>query len=321
MPAEEAALVAAAAAEGRVTQETQAWVVHCCWNLCDHLADRTLGDEASSWSLQGMPCLPLASPLTSLHSLTTSSQTHPPPHTIPPNPSTIPAPSRSYRQHETSASISGTYDLFDVLDLSTTSGSISVTIIPQPGTQPAVLNLATTSGSIDVRFAPAGLHTPDRLYQSTISTQSGSISGRIVINGVGSGASASISTRSGSSRVTLYPVLSSRYSGTAMLNTSSNSGSQIITIESPPSHQVLSGLAATHMSYGSGSLTIRYPAEWKGIVHAKSGGSGGVNVKGDSLQYQLKGSREVYAWRGMAGEEVETVDINGIGSGSIKFSC
>src|SRR5271154_5245853 len=108
MHVEEAALLwTAAAAEGRAMQEMQTWIVRCCWNLCGHLADRTLGDEASSWSLQGMPCLPLAS---SYSQLTISPQTHlPPSHTGPPNTSIpIPAPSRSYRQHETSTSIYGT---------------------------------------------------------------------------------------------------------------------------------------------------------------------------------------------------------------------
>jgi hypothetical protein len=70
-------------------------------------------------------------------------------------------------------------------------------------------------------------------------------------------------------------------------------------------------------------VNVKYPGEWKGIVDAKSLGSGSVNVRGDGLLYSHRGSREVLAWRGGDnGEtELEQIVLLGQGSGSITFVC
>jgi len=59
-------------------------------------------------------------------------------------------PGRRYSRHETSNAISGTFTLWDSLDLSTTSGSISITLDVKPGPHPATLKLKAQSGSIRV---------------------------------------------------------------------------------------------------------------------------------------------------------------------------
>lgn len=59
-------------------------------------------------------------------------------------------PSRSYSRHETSNSITGTFTVHDSLDLSTTSGTISIKLDVKPGPSPAILKLKTKSGSINV---------------------------------------------------------------------------------------------------------------------------------------------------------------------------
>jgi len=59
-------------------------------------------------------------------------------------------PDRRYSRHETSNAISGTFTLWDSLDLSTTSGSISITLDVKPGRNPAILKLKAQSGSIRV---------------------------------------------------------------------------------------------------------------------------------------------------------------------------
>jgi len=59
-------------------------------------------------------------------------------------------PSRRYSRHETSSSINGTFTLHDSLDLSTTSGSISIKLDVKPGPNPAILKLKSKSGSIRV---------------------------------------------------------------------------------------------------------------------------------------------------------------------------
>lgn len=59
-------------------------------------------------------------------------------------------PDRRYSRHETHSSITGTFTLNDELDLSTTSGSISIKLDVRPGPNPAILRLKTKSGSINV---------------------------------------------------------------------------------------------------------------------------------------------------------------------------
>ncbi|KAK5072217.1 hypothetical protein LTR64_004002 [Lithohypha guttulata] len=60
------------------------------------------------------------------------------------------APGKHYERHETSQPIHGTFTLHDSLDLSTTSGSIGISIDVMPGPYPATLKLKSTSGSINV---------------------------------------------------------------------------------------------------------------------------------------------------------------------------
>lgn len=59
-------------------------------------------------------------------------------------------PHRRYSRHETSSSITGPFTLHDSLDLSTTSGSISINLDVKPGPNPAILKLKSNSGSIHV---------------------------------------------------------------------------------------------------------------------------------------------------------------------------
>lgn len=91
--------------------------------------------------------------------------------------------SRSTKIDETSKSVTGTFALHDFLSISTVSGSINITIDPQPASTfsnaPAELHLDTVSGSIRVTMAPSlrARRTVilERIFQSTIKTMSGSI--------------------------------------------------------------------------------------------------------------------------------------------------
>lgn len=96
--------------------------------------------------------------------------------------------SRSTKIDEISKSVTGTFALHDFLSIATVSGSIDITINPQPASSssntPAELHLDTVSGSIRVTMAPflRDPYTviPERIFRSTIKTMSGSISAVLI---------------------------------------------------------------------------------------------------------------------------------------------
>ena len=98
-----------------------------------------------------------------------------------------PIMSRSTSINEMSNGVSGTFLLRDLLSITTMSGSINVTIIPQPAASseaPAVLLLNSASGSINVTMAPF-LHDPstvlhERVFDTSIKTMSGKIKAALV---------------------------------------------------------------------------------------------------------------------------------------------
>ncbi|KIW15334.1 hypothetical protein PV08_05380 [Exophiala spinifera] len=237
-----------------------------------------------------------------------------------------PVPKREHREHETSRSISGTYQLYDLLDLSTTSGSINVNIQVQSGDKPAVLRLATKSGSVHVRFSSGGGFfskpvipkiSDQRPLMIDISTNTGSVSGDLVY---GNGGSTTISTRSGSITLTMYSVGVSERDPVSNISTTTTTGSQTLKIMSPlASTEAVRAIQARHTVQGSGSMNIQYPQEWEGMVHIKVAGSGSVIASGRELNVQKESSRELYGYKGS--KEGRTVDIFTSGSGSALFQC
>jgi hypothetical protein len=198
--------------------------------------------------------------------------------------------------------------------------------VPQPGHLPAILRLATTSGSINVKIDKSYLNAaPNTKYQDAlnrsfdtkISSVSGSVSGSLLVGG---GGQTTVSSRSGSLSLAIFPVNVDHSSPESTLSTNTVSGSSDLKIKPPILGGKLTQLAAHHQCIGSGSMTIKYPSPWEGGIHAKSLGSGRVHIKGQGLQFERYGSREVVAWRG--GERSrKVVDVNTLGSGSINFSC
>jgi len=192
-------------------------------------------------------------------------------------------------------SIDGTYNLYDLLSLRSGSGSISVSVKPQPAdpsapNKPAVFSAWSGSGSIDVDFVAFPDTIPPRQYRTFVTSHSGSISGSYLL-----GAETEIKSQSGSLEgITLQPVVpESSEDGNAKsvmhLFTSSKSGSHGIRILSPSrpfaaddrNTSVSTGIQAHHSSY-SGAQHIEYPAEWEGELVLKSR-SGSLNVVGDGV--------------------------------------
>ncbi|KIW73206.1 hypothetical protein, variant [Phialophora macrospora] len=237
-----------------------------------------------------------------------------------------PEEKREHREHETFRSITGTYQLYDLLDLSTTSGSISVTIEVQPGDKPAVLRLASTAGSINVRMTSGGglfkkrvvsEAARARVLQTEISASAGSVSGNIVH---GNGGSALISTNAGSISLDVYAVGVSEMDALSSLSTVSNHGSQHVRVYSDIANtEPIRALQASHKVRGSGSITIEYPTEWEGMVHMTSFGSGSISANGRGLIVRKESSHELYGYKGP--KEGTKVEISELGSGSARFSC
>jgi hypothetical protein len=191
---------------------------------------------------------------------------------------------------------------------------------------PAILRLSTQSGSINIKIDNSYLNAAqtaryhdalNRTFDTKISSFSGSISGSILVGG---GGGTTVTLRSGSLNLAIYPVNVDHDSPESTLSTSTVSGSSNIKVQNPIFGGKMTQLVAHHDSIGSGSMTIKYPSTWEGGVHAKSVGSGCVLVRGQGLQFDQYGSREVVGWRG--GERNgKMINLNTLGSGSINFGC
>lgn len=86
-----------------------------------------------------------------------------------------------------SQSVTGTFFLNDLVSINTMSGSINITVIPQPASStkaPATLRLRTASGDIKVVMAPflndPSAVVPERIFESSVKSMSGSITAALI---------------------------------------------------------------------------------------------------------------------------------------------
>lgn len=188
--------------------------------------------------------------------------------------------------YSASGSISGTYPLFDLLSITTISGSIGIDILPRPALSstpnaPASLVLTSTSGSI--RATVLGIHNventiPDRIYASRLNTISGSIAAKLLHT-----TSTRLFSISGQLSADIYPT-STASSHSSHITTSGKSGSTNITVHpdlfSPQTP--IKSLGGQH-SNTSGSLSVRYPNTWEGKIQARTL-SGRVGIRWDGVR-------------------------------------
>ena len=163
-------------------------------------------------------------------------------------------------------------------------------------------------------WAPVPKIATNRTLDLRLSTSSGSISGNVL---AGNGGTTELTTQSGSQSVSIYTVGVSNKSDTTRILTTSASGSQKLTIISSNDGDA-TAIEAKHVSTQSASLNIGYPESWMGKVHAFIDGSGHVGMSGTDLE-KSGGGRNVYGWRGDG--DLKEVEIHGMGSGSVKFTC
>ena len=213
-----------------------------------------------------------------------------------------------------SSPITGSFTLLDLLALTSSSGSIRVSIdsgeADSSNPQPAQLSISTSSGIIDVTSNTATPH--DREYRTDVSTQSASIFGTFLL-----GASARFATSSGSINADLTP-LDSRAS--SALHTRSSSGATRVEVFGARKNggEAFRGLRCEHVSAGSGALDLRYPRVWEGEIDAVTG-SGSISVRGEGVVVDEAGQfggGHVRAHKGKSDSRIEAR----AGSGSVRIS-
>lgn len=216
--------------------------------------------------------------------------------------------SRIIEAHTTSGSIDGTWPLYDMLELRTTSGSISVSITPKEEleTDPraAVLSLSTISGVISAAEPIHDLsRIPQRDYVVDVKSTAGSINGALTFN-VGM----TVHSTAGALALDLLPVINiGKFTpqNPAQLETVTTSG--VISVRilealifgdngkalaasadiddgdlASRASRALDCLQATHKST-SGKIGLRYPQVWEGILYAQTT-SGRLVARGKDLR-------------------------------------
>lgn len=213
-----------------------------------------------------------------------------------------------------SGPITGSFTLLDLLDLTSSSGSIKVSLdsgeADSSNPQPAQLSISSSSGSVDVSSNLTTLY--DREYKTDVSTQSASIMGTFLL-----GSSARFTTSSGVIMADLTPYDSQASSA---LHTRSSSG--ITRMEVFGAHKnggkAFKDLRSEHVSAGSGGLDLRYPRQWEGKIDAVTG-SGSISVKGEGVVVDEAGQYGRGHVRAHKGGSDSTIEAR-TGSGSVRLS-
>ena len=208
-------------------------------------------------------------------------------------------PSRSHTISNTHESVTGRYDLYDSLHITTASGSVNIIVNPQPADPsssahpdtPAELYIKTDSGSIRVETAGIGTTSggadaggvPNRTYIASIQSSSGTITASLL-----HGRSTRLSTASGTIAASLYPFTNPSTSNATTsrsdITSSSTSGTQ--TLHLHPSlnfpHAPIRNLFGDYR-HQSGSLRVTYPLTWQGTVEGSTA-SGSIGCEWPGLR-------------------------------------
>ena len=194
-------------------------------------------------------------------------------------PPSIDMNSRETNIHLTSGSVTGSYPLYDILDISTVSGSIDIDVEPKDAdlddVQPAILRLSSKSGSI--RALTSTVSVPARDYQMSVKSLNGGIDATLL-----HGSRTSLRSLNGRINADLYPY--GHNDSRTDIDTHCQSGSTDVTVHSSLSHPTdpIKKLFTEHHSL-SGSLTLWYPAQWQGRIKGSTL-SGSIDLDWDGLK-------------------------------------
>ncbi|KAI9641315.1 hypothetical protein NHQ30_010117 [Ciborinia camelliae] len=247
-----------------------------------------------------------------------------------------------------SGRIEGAYPLYDLLKLSSQSGTIGVDIHPKPVLEsapaPATLDIHTASGGIEVQSPikiPQATHP--REYITRVESISGTIQGDFFIGSMGS-----FKTSSNTIQLVAKPVLPATSDDEGQRNefsTFSVSGSTHVTLLDPlfilpPTGQTYkepidsnhyssiqvynSKLRTFHSTHRttSGGIEAYYPSTWIGNIEAKTI-SGRIEVEGKGIEIVKRndgwGFKRIKARKGVErDEDGGSVGLKTVGGG-IKF--
>lgn len=226
-------------------------------------------------------------------------------------PPTLDINPRETNIHLTSGSVSGSYPLYDVLDISTVSGSIDVDVEPkdadEDNVQPAILRLSSKSGSI--RALTSTFSVPARDYQTTLRSLNGGIDATLL-----HGSYTSLRSVNGRINADLYPY--GHNDSRTDISTHCKSGSTDITVHSSLSHPAdpISKLHSEHHGL-SGSVSLWYPAQWQGTIKGSTS-SGSIDLEWDGIKVirdEKKGwvKRTVEAVRGKGESQMRFSSLSG----------
>jgi len=214
-----------------------------------------------------------------------------------------------------SSSFKGTIRLYDLISITSSSGSVDVDIDPQgvdkDHKKPAELVIVSQSGSVKVHYPTANL--PDREYISTITSTGGSVDATLV-----HGKSTTIRNTSGSMNVDLIPYI--QKSAASRLDVHSQSGSQKVHLFSPLSGS-LDNLKSVHTAQ-SGRLVLEYPDEWEGKINGQTS-SGSLSLSGSGVEIIESGGRSsgkyVIARKGDGSSKLEFTSASGSADVRVGF--
>lgn len=186
--------------------------------------------------------------------------------------------SRETRINLGAGSVTGEYSLYDLLQIQTHAGSVTVNVLPQEADDekpvPAVLSIGSDAGSVHAAYPPLGTPIPNRQYCTTVWSHQGSIHGNYI-----HGIKTTLESNSGSITADILPYIVKDFS--SILHTRTDAGAQRINIFSPYNAvgTKIKGLTSSHLTHAA-SLTIEYPPEWEGLIEGRTG-VGTLTLRGD----------------------------------------
>jgi hypothetical protein len=212
-------------------------------------------------------------------------------------------------------SLQGEFDLYDLLSINSTAGSLKLLINPKPADEqnpvPAQLLISSLAGQVSVDF-PA-IDAPNRDYRVSIDSHHGSINGHIL-----HGRMTSITSKTASIVVELTPYSADDYAST--IHTSSKIGEHKVSVLSPAEPGASIKEMSSMHSTGTGSLVLHYPKEWEGTIEGDTK-VGSLNLHGDLEIIRQESSHTVGRYiLAKKGKGNSTLNFHvGIGSVDVYF--
>ncbi|KAI9838010.1 MAG: hypothetical protein M1819_006164 [Sarea resinae] len=193
-----------------------------------------------------------------------------------------------------SGTVSGNFELLDLLSVKTKSGTIDIGVTPKKSSAsqpaPAEFITKTISGTIKVDFPIRhNSNIPPRDYRTDVQSVSGSVFGSYL-----HGTRTKFSTISGTIKASLLAV--GPIEDDSYLETFTRSGDTTLNILPPISYggKPMRHLNANHQST-SATLNLQYPGEWEGEI-AGSSLSGSIDVAGKGVKV-VRDGKENIIWR------------------------